>query len=110
MRRKFITETGDTDLNAIYEYLQTRTPRSAELYYRQALSTFEEFPDDIWMPAPAAPSLPEYVRILHLASPFRAYTLRIAIKDDAVYLLAAFAPGLPDEFKDARTLRGLSEL
>ncbi|MEL6414335.1 MAG: hypothetical protein AAFQ15_05285 [Pseudomonadota bacterium] len=107
MRQKIITATGEADVAHIYEYLLERSPRSAELYYQTALSTFADFPDDFWQPVHAGPNLPDHVRVLYLSSPFRAYTLRVSITDEAVYLLAAFAPGLPDRFKDQATRRGL---
>ena len=40
---------------------------------------------------------------------FSGYTLRIAMHEDRTDLIAAFAPGLPDAFKDARTLKALGE-
>ncbi len=62
------------------------------------------------MPRRAAAHLPEHVRTIDLARPFRGYTLRVAVYEDAMYLLSAFAPGLSDAFKDARTLDGLREV
>ena len=110
MRRKIITPTGEADIYSIYEYLLERTPNAADAYLRMVTNTFETFPDDVWLPPRASSDMPDYVRVLHLGSPFRGYTLWVAFLEEALYLLAAFAPGLPDEFKKSRGDLGLDEL
>lgn len=109
MRRKFLTPTGEQDIRQIYAYILTDNHDAAARFYESALQTFFEFPDDIQTPARAAAHLPEYVHVMHVRG-FRGYTLRVAVFAEELYLLSAFAPGLPDEFKDARTLLGLREL
>lgn len=110
MRRKIITPAGEADIFSIFDYLQRRTPSAAAAYLRIVTTTFESFPDEFQTPPRASGLLPDYVRVLHLGSPFRGYTLWIAFLDDALYLIAAFAPGLPDEFKDTRALSGLKSI
>jgi len=107
MRQRKVTETGHKDLLGIHDHIFQQSPRAAEAYYSQALRIFERFPDDYRTPVLASPELPEYVKALHMGSPFRGYTLWVAFKEDALYLLAAFAPGLPDEYKAERTLFAL---
>lgn len=78
MRKKFITATGEADIRGIFQYLHERNPSAAAAYYRMALATFEDFPDDWQTPKRAGDHLPEKVRVLYLGSPFRGCTLRIA--------------------------------
>lgn len=110
MRRREVTQTGLADLIHIHDYIAERVPNAATFYYQKALSTFEDFPDDFHVPPAASAQVPDYVRVLHLASPFRGYTLWVAFLDDALYLIAAFAPGLPDEYKDSRALSALKSM
>ena len=109
MRRKILTPTGEQDVRQIFAHILTDNPDAASRFYESAMHTFFEFPDDIQTPAKAGDHLPEYVHVLHVRG-FRGYTLRVAIFAEEMYLLSAFAPGLPDEFKDARTLLGLRGL
>jgi len=110
MRRREITETGLDDLLHIHDFIAERAPNAAALYFQQALSTFEGFPDDFQTPPIASAQMPDYVRVLHLASPFCGYTLWVAFLDEALFLITAFAPGLPDEFKDSRALSALRSM
>ena len=110
MRQRRVTEAGLADLQHIHDFIAERAPNAASFFYEQALSTFGDFPDDIHVPATASAMMPEYVRVLHLASPFRGYTLWVAFLDDALYLVAAFAPGLPDAYKDRHALSSLRSI
>ena len=110
MRLRLVTPTAGADIEHITEYLATDTPRIAALYADAAISTFEKFPDDVYLPVHAGEPYPPQVRVLHLPSPFTAYTLHVAFNDDALYLLAAFAPGLPDAAKVASTLQSLKDV
>ena len=61
------------------------------------------------MPRRAHPRLPEYVRAANLEG-FKGYTLHIADLDGGLYLVGAFAPGLPDGVIIRRTHQGLKEI
>jgi len=108
MRTKLVTPTGEQDIRNIYSYINRDNPSAAERYYRSAYDTFAEL-DDAVLPRRASGDLPDYIRAVTVRG-FKGYTLRIAYFSDEAYLLSAHAPGLPDEFKDARTLLGLRSL
>lgn len=110
MRRRDVTETALADIIEIRDHLSAHAPHVAELYYRHALQTFAQFPDDLWLPHRASDALPDTVRAMYLPSPFRQYSLWVAFTDDALYLLAAFAPGLSDRQKLGRGTSGFDEM
>lgn len=107
MRAKIVTPTAERDALAISDYIHRDNPAAADRYLRCVLATFFDWPDEV-TPKRAAAHLPESIREIPVPG-FRGYTLRIAILGETTYLLAAFAPGLPDAYKDARTLRGYAE-
>ncbi len=108
MRRKIVTPTGEADLRTISTFIAADNPAAAERYLAATRDAFERLPD-LRVPVRASAHLPEHVRVLRVPG-FAGYTLRIAIFESDTYLIAAFRPGLPDEFKDARTLEGLGEV
>lgn len=55
-----------------------------------------------WLNGKSTLNLPEQVRELAVQG-FRGYTLRVVVIGDTLHLLAVFAPGLPDEYKDRHT-------
>lgn len=108
MRRKIVTPTGEAELRAIATFIAMDNPAAAERYLAAAREAFERLPD-LHVPVRASAHLPEHVRVLRVPG-FAGYTLRIAIFETETYLVAAFRPGLPDAFKDARTLAGLGKV
>jgi len=108
MRAKIVTPTAESDVRANAQHIRLDNPSAADRYGEQAITTFIEWPDEV-IPRRASPNLPEHIRELPVSG-FRRYTLRIATIDDVTYLLAAFAPGLPDAFKDERTVASLRAL
>lgn len=108
MRRKKVTLTAEADIQRIFQHILQDNPTAAVRYYEAALGTFFSLSDN-HTPKRASDALPEHVREVQVSG-FRRYTLRIAIFETETYLIAAFAPGLPDAFKDAGTLRGLREV
>lgn len=102
MRRKRLSRVARDDIQRIAAHLAAHNPAAAERYYQAALDTFFALPDNL-TPKRASDRLPEHVRELQVAG-FRGYLLRIARR---VVLLAAFAPGLPDQVKDSRTRKGM---
>lgn len=107
MRTKKVTPSAEADIQRIFEYIYQDNPEAATRYYEAALDTFFSLTDN-YVPKRASDTLPENVREMQVSG-FRRYTLRIAIFETETYLIAAFAPGLPDEFKDAATLKSLKQ-
>ena len=107
MRRKRLTRTARTVIQRIAHRIARENPAAAQRYYQSAIDTFFTLPDDL-TPKRAGERFPDTVRELQVAG-FRGYTLRIAVFADRISLVAAFAPGLSDDAKDARTMRGLNE-
>lgn len=107
MKAKFVTRSAETDIQHISTYIRARNPEAAARYYREALASFEKLQDD-FLPKRAGDKFPDYVRQIEVAS-FKGYSLRIAVFEKAIYLIAAFAPGLSDKTKDERTGQGLWE-
>ncbi|WP_220747227.1 type II toxin-antitoxin system RelE/ParE family toxin [Jannaschia pagri] len=103
-----MTPAADEALAAIFDYINADNPEAAARYYSTALDTFFGLPDG-FVPHRASDSLPEVIRALPVPG-FGGYTLRIAILDDAVYLITALRPGLTDKMKDDRTLPGWDEV
>lgn len=108
MKRKLVTPEADAAIEAVFDFIAADNLDAAERYYRVAYDTFFELPD-IRMPVRASDHLPEYVRSLHIPG-FDGYVLRIAIFDDAVFLLTALRPGATDEMNDAKTQTGLRDI
>ena len=105
MRAKIVTPTAESDVRANAQHIRLDNPSAADRYGEQAIITFMDWPDEV-IPRRASPNLPEHIRELPVSG-FRRYTLRIATIEETTYLLAAFAPGLPDSSKDQRTLASL---
>ncbi|MEO0938553.1 MAG: hypothetical protein AAFY38_10410 [Pseudomonadota bacterium] len=110
MRRREVTETALADILHNRDFLSQRAPHVATLYYQKVLQTFMEFPDDVWLPHRASDDLPEFVRVMYPPSPFRQYPIWVAFTEDALYLVAAFAPGLTEEQQIDRSQSGLDEI
>lgn len=105
MRAKIVTPTAADDIRSIADFIFDDNPTAAKEYRDSAFDTFEGWPDEV-VPRRASLQLPEHVREFSVTG-FRGYTLRMTTIEDTTYLLAAFAPGLPDEFKDAHTRQSL---
>ena len=108
MRACHVTNRARAHLREIVAFIGSDNPDAAERYYEAALKTFTDFPADILTPKPASEALPPSVHEIAVRG-FLRYTLRILVRENDMFLLCAFRPGLPDEIKDALTRQGLDD-
>jgi plasmid stabilization system protein ParE len=108
MKPKRVTQTAKHLIQHITGYIYERHPGAAERYYAAVMQGFEGF-DERFLPRRASDDLPDYIREASVPG-FKGYTIRIAILDDAIYLIAAFAPRQGDERKAHSTQSGLREI
>jgi plasmid stabilization system protein ParE len=107
MKQKRVTPAADDALFANFSHIEADNPSAAERYYNEALDAFFGLPDEL-VPKRASEKLPEYVRAMPVPG-FKGYTLRIAVFDESVHLIAALRPGLTNEMMDDKSATGLEE-
>lgn len=108
MKRKLVTPTADAALMGVFDFICSNNPAAAAQYLEAAYDVFFNLPD-FRVPVRASDHLPDYVRSLNVPG-YSGYTLRIAVLDDAVYLLTALRPGATEAMNDARTRTGLRDV
>ena len=107
MKSKIVTPTAEALVRHVAEYIYERNVSAGDQYSRAVMQTFFQF-DERFLPRRASEHLPEYVRELNVIG-FKGYTIRVAVLDDKIALVAAFAPGLSDRRKNARSKAGLRD-
>jgi len=108
MKPKRITATADATIDQIAEYIHKENPDAAFRYLEAVYAKIDTF-DERFLPRRASETLPENIREISVSG-FRGYTLRVAVFDEEMVFLAAFAPGLSTERKNRRTRFGFDEL
>lgn len=107
MKRRVVTPTALEQIIRNTTQIARSNPASAFRYYMTALQHFDRHPEAL-VPRRAHLSLPREVRALNVPG-FKGYTLHIAIREDAIYLVGAYMPGLSDGSVIRRTRKGLSD-
>ena len=107
MKPKRIAASAGAAVRDIVAYIHADNPIAARRYSEAVIQAFRDF-DERFLPRRASEKLPSYVREMHVPG-FRGYLLRIAILEDQIVLVSAFAPRISDERKDAATKTALGE-
>lgn len=107
MTPKIVTPTAETLIRHVAEHIYEQNVGTGDQYTQAVAQTFFQF-DERFMPRRASEQLPESVRELNVIG-FKGYTIRVALRDDKVALVAAFAPGLSDRTKDVLSKTGLRD-
>ena len=108
MKAKHFTHQATANIQQTSAYIAADNEAAALRFQNACRDTFLSLPDTL-LPRRASQRLPAHVRTLNVRG-FRGYTLRIAVFEDAVYLLNAFAPGLSEAAKNRSSRRALGEL
>ena len=108
-KKRIITPYAQQEIEDIAAFIYRDNPTKALEYLDYAPDTFFDMPENL-TPTRAEDYLPEYVRKIPVKSKsFSGYFLYIAFFDDALFLIAALRPGLPNREKIYRTQQGIRE-